>query len=55
MTDYMRVTKIDGRPVATFHKEADKIIEEQRALVRELEGLQEGVDRLNADIDEVRV
>lgn len=54
MTDYMNVADIE-QPPAVFWAQADRLIARRRALVRELEELQEGVDRLNADIDEVRV
>ena len=50
MTDYMNVANIE-QPPAVFWAQADRLIARRRALVRGLEGL----DRLNADIDEVRV
>ena len=50
MTDYMNVADIE-QPPAVFWAQADRLIARRRVLVRELEGL----DRLNADIDEVRV
>ena len=55
MTDYMEVAKIEGQTLSRFWAEADKIIARRKALMRQLNGLQEKTDALIQAIDEVQV
>ena len=55
MTDYMEVAKIEGQSVTRFWAEADKILARRKALMRQLNGLQEKTDALMEKIEKVKV
>ena len=55
MTDYMTVAKIEGQSLTQFWAEADKIIARRKALMRQLNDLQESPEREVAPRPEERV
>ena len=55
MTDYMEVSKSEGQSVTRFWAEADKILARRKALMRQLNGLQEKTDALTERIDKLEV
>ena len=55
MTDYMTVAKIEGQSLTQFWAEADKIIARRKALMRQLNDLQEKTDTLIHAVEEVQV
>ena len=55
MTDYMEVAKIEGQSVTRFWAEADKSLARRKALMRQLNGLQEKTDALTERIDKLEV
>ena len=55
MTDYLYVAKIEGQSVTRFWAEADAIIARRKALMRQLNDLQEKTDELTERIDKLEV
>ena len=55
MTDYLYVAKIEGQSVTRFWAEADAIIARRKALMRQLNDLQEKTDALTERIDKLEV
>ena len=55
MTDYMYVAKIEGQSLTQFWAEADRIIARRKALIRQLDGLQEKTDALIEKVERLEV
>ncbi|MDG6949181.1 MAG: hypothetical protein JRM77_04900 [Nitrososphaerota archaeon] len=55
MTDYMEVAKIEGQSLTQFWAHADKIIARRKALLRQLNDLQEKTDALIEEVDKLEV
>ena len=55
MTDYMTVAKMEGQSLTQFWADADRIIARRKALMRQLNGLQEKTDALTERIDKLEV
>ena len=54
MNDYMTVAKIEGQSPTQFWAEADKIIARRKALMRQLNDLQEKTNTLIHAVEEVQ-
>ena len=55
MNEHMTVAKMEGQSLTQFWADADRIIARRKALIRQLNGLQEKTDALMEKIEKVKV
>ena len=55
MNEHMTVAKMEGQSLTQFWADADRIIARRKALIRQLNGLQEKTDALTEKIDKLEV